>query len=204
MFRPVAAATVLAILALLSACSNQSPDQNPVIKEKFVQVDELGETVKGLRTDLSDLELDVNLLSQDVTAIKTQMQKVTASASAPEHATAISNLETQNVELAKQLKALQDSLAESQKTLKAQREAAAPPTARPGSAAAASVPTPTRTAPPENKVQKGVYYLFKEGDTVTAVAKSNGLSAAQLRSANRLPGRVEALAPGTRIFIPQP
>jgi len=172
---------LLLVTGLVFTSCTQSPEQNPVIQEKFQKIAELTDEVDQLKGKTKDIQSDIDTITQDLTTLK-QMPK-------PAEMTAvdIEEMKAQVKQLNGEVSALKDELSKLKKASGAR-------VTEPKSSDSSSVqPTP---APKK----RGQYYTVKEGDTLKSIAQQFSTKAESIRTENHIPEGKEPL-PGTRLYI---
>ncbi|MDK2973580.1 MAG: LysM domain [Candidatus Sumerlaeota bacterium] len=204
-----------AATATFVGCSSK-PENSPVIRKKFAEVeslkDEVAETNKMIRT-----------LAGDITIMKDEVSNLRALApdgkGGTELITRLDALERRLAEMEVQgttMAAARVQPAGTKEVASASFNGLAVPTAKapetkketakPAPAKAAPKTTASAPKPAAKTVSKpakpaGRYYTIQAGDSLEKIASSNGVSVASLRDANRLPAGARPLK-GQRLYIP--
>lgn len=214
---------VLAVAALLAGCSAK-PENSPVIRKKFAEVDELKTSVDKSGKQLEEIASQLSLLRDDVSNLRALSPGADG---AVEVVTRLEQLEKRLVQMeggkvvatvvpaankteaapgvstANEL-AVPKTLAEATEAKpEAKKEVAQATTAKKTTttAAAPKATAPKTTAAPKPAAPRGKYYTIQAGDTLDKIAKDNGISVTTLAKENRLPAGAKPLK-GQRIFVP--
>ena len=206
--------SVLLSLALFSACGNTSQTQAQV-KQKF---DELSNDLKMTKSNIADLELEIEVLTEQMGQLANQ--KRTQAAADPkligDLTDRIKTLEEQNANQEKVIQNFEKKISETMKasqkpinvpavlTTEAKTETPAQESKKPADIAQKSespsaAPTAQRSAPRE---KSGFYYVVKPGESLQQIATANAVPENRIRQANRIPSGLNPLS-NQRIFIPQ-
>lgn len=220
--RPTPLLTALLLTAATATfvgCSSK-PENSPVIRKKFAEVETLKE-------DVTETNKLIRTLAGDITIMKDEMSNLRALApdgqGGTELITRLDAMERRLAEMEVQgttLAAARVQPAGTKEVASATFNGLAVPTAaaektetaKPApvaKAAAAPVKKTTTTAaakPVAKTVSKpatpaGRYYTIQAGDSLEKIASSNGVTVASLRDANRLPAGARPLK-GQRLYIP--
>ncbi len=178
------------LLAFLFASCSQSPEQNPVIQEKFQKLADLAQEVDQLKGKFKDIENDIDTITQDLTTLK-QIPRGTEGASSKD----VEALRSQMKQLQGEVSKLQSELARRKKASIAQD------TSRPKTSSQVQKKSPvekkTPTPPPK---KRGEYYTVKSGDTWKSIAAKFKTTPDAIRAENRLPKDAKPVA-GTKLYI---
>jgi LysM repeat protein len=194
---------LVAIVALAVGC-NMSVENTPAYTKLNERLSALEASQKKLADNLTSLTFNIDSMSEDVAALKTQ--GTADPAVSAESRKAIEDVANRMAEVEKQIKTLSGSL-ESARSARA----AAPAPERERTTASVAEDKPERHASGprapkpavENAPQKprGFYYQVKAGDTLLSIAKTNRISSSSICQANRLPMSAPLYA-GQKLYIP--
>lgn len=207
----------LALALILSACT-ADVEQQPAFKKMQQKLAEMEEAMGKNQEKLDTLFLDVGYFTEDMKALKKDLQKMASA----EDQTGGTQMESLNARLQK----MEESLARLGKqlgqTTEAQKKtadqaAAALKTAESAKnlaekAAKQKSPSPTAAAPAASAKKstkpasaqekpKGYYYTVQKGDTILKVAQKHNLTSAELLRANHMPMDATLYA-GQKIYVP--
>ncbi|MBN1903007.1 LysM peptidoglycan-binding domain-containing protein [Candidatus Sumerlaeota bacterium] len=186
---------LLLVVAALAGCGvmlvscSQSPEQNPVIQEKFQKVADLSEEVDQLRAKMKDIQNDIDTIHQDLMTLK-QMPRAAEISGAE-----VEGVKTQITQLNGEISALQNELSK----LKSSGTTTSSARKTETTTTAAKTSTPVRE---EVSVrQAGQYYVIQSGDTLKKIADKFSTTADAIRKANKIPEGKEPFT-GQKIFVP--
>lgn len=168
---------------LFVSCS-QSPEQNPVIQEKFQKIADLSEEVDQLKAKMKDIQNDIDTIHQDLTTLK-QMPKAAEISGAE-----MEGLKTQITQVTGEISTLQNELSKLKSS---------------GTSVRKTDTTTAKTAAPVKEEvsarQPGQYYTVQQGDTLKKIAEKFSTTPEAVRKANSIPEGKEPLS-GQKIFVP--
>ncbi|MCB2156821.1 LysM peptidoglycan-binding domain-containing protein [bacterium] len=215
----------ISIVVLSMAACSAKPENSPVIRKKFAEVDEM-------KTENQELVKEVRTLMGDVTVLKDQVSNLRAlSPDASGEIDVVNRIEQLEARLSK-LETGQTVIASASKP--ATSTHGSPPlagassdkdiireTIRSAAQETRTEPKPvvhetkTQTKPavktvavstapkpaPKPTTPRGHYYTIESGDSLESIAAKNGVSLDALKKANHLPPGARPLK-GQRLFIP--
>jgi LysM repeat protein len=181
----------VSLMLMVVSCS-QSPEQNPIIQEKFQKIAELAEQLDQVKAGMKDTNNDLDTVKQDVVSLKQTPAGGAPSADVEELKAKVKTLEDEVVKLQSELSvAKKRPSATSEESPKKSSE----------STASKKSSEPKVSEEPAAVREKGVTYKVKEGDTIESIAKAHGTTAAAIRAKNPIPEGKEPRA-GSMIFVP--
>ncbi len=206
---------VIAVAAGLAACSAK-PENSPVIRKKFAEVDEIKDQLDESSKLLRNVAGEITLLRDEVSNLRALTpgedgaievvsrldkleQRLDRMNSKPDRLMAQAIEPARNSGSSQSFQGLATGASENakpkteeKKTVQA-KPAPEPEKAKPVAKPVAKTPKVSKTP--------GKYYTLKAGDSLQSIAKSNGISVKELAQANRLPAGARPLK-GQRIYIP--
>ncbi len=203
---------VLAVAAGLAACSAK-PENSPVIRKKFAEVDEIKEQLDESSKLLRNVAGEITILRDEVSNLRALApgengaievvsrleaieQRLDSFESKPARVVASAVQPASNAPTTREFSGLATGAA-----------ATAAPTAEKKPDVAAAKPAgkpvakPVAAAPKPAAKPTGKYYTLQAGDTLEKIASDNGISTKDLAQANRLPPGARPLK-GQRIYVP--
>lgn len=179
---PVAAVVLSGLL--LFSCT-QSPEQNPIIQEKFQKLGDMAEEVDQLKGKIRDIQNDIDTITQDLMTLK-QMPRTTGVSP-----TELEALKARLGEMDGEMSKLKSELSMLKK--KAVSAVKSVETSKPKTSVSKPEPTPEPR-------KRGQYYTVKTGDTLKSLAEKFKTTPEKIREENHLPQNKELIA-GIRLYI---
>lgn len=172
------------VVGILFVSCSQSPEQNPVIQEKFQKLADLSEEVDQLKAKIRDIQNEIDTVNQDLMTLK-QMPKAAEISGAE-----LEGLKTQITQINGEISTLQNEFSKlkSSGTTVRKTDTTAPK-------------TPTTVKDDETIRQPGKYYVIQSGDTLKKIAEKFSTTPEAIRKANSIPEGKEPFT-GQKIFIP--
>lgn len=214
---------------ILAGCSGK-PENSPVIRKKFAEVDKMQENLDSLIAEAALLNEQVRQLTEEnkelrafmpdvdgmpvlekVSTLESRLNKLEGLAADRMVSQATSSTRSSSSSKgAAEAPKLEDSplAGQAEKTVAAQQQT------KPAEQAASSpsdsfkkmTNQPTRSAAPAQKAKpaakRGAYHVIESGDSLESIAKKHGTSIDSIVKANRLPSAKIRLARGQRLYIP--
>lgn len=206
---PVAALILATTIAVPMAGCSSKPENSPVIRKKFAEVDDL-------KQDIQETNKMIRTLAGDITIMKDEMSNLRAMAPDANGGVELmsrlekiekrlSEIEVENTVMASRAtKASNDTPAREAAPAAnqiAQATGNASASTKPEVKKTETKPKPVATPAPKRTQPRGRYYTIESGDTIAKIAAANNISESKLREANRLPAGARPLK-GQRLFIP--